>query len=87
MRDPTEVGTLSGGVMSPLSSPLQAGICFFRHPLPALLSPPLAGRFPSRLRAQEAYGLTVLHRYDTNGLGSTCPPATFMATHSQCKEE
>jgi len=76
-RDRTEVGTLSGGVMFPQSDPLQTGIRFFRLPLPARLSPPLTGRFPSRLRAWEAYGLTVLHRCDTNGLGSTCPPATL----------
>ena len=86
-RDQTEVGTLSGGAMPPLSSPLQAGIRFLRPPLPALLSPLLAGRLPSRLRTQEEYGLTVLRRCDTNGLGSTSPPATFMAAHSQYKGE
>lgn len=86
MRDQTEVGTLSGGVVPPLSDPLQTGIRFFRPPLPAHLSPSLAGRFPSCRGSLEMYGLTVLHRCDTNGLGSTSPPATCTATQTQCKE-
>ena len=51
MKDQTEVSSLSRGMMlpgaaQPLSGPLQTGVCFFRHPLPALLSAPLASCFP-----------------------------------------
>ena len=58
MKDQTEVGPLSRGVMlpeaQPLSLPLQKGLRFFRPPLPAVLSTSLTVRFPSR----ESYGLT-----------------------------
>jgi len=41
-RDQAEVCTVTGGMMfQPLSSPLQAGLRFFRHPMPALHRPPL----------------------------------------------
>ena len=59
MKDQTEVSSLSRGMMlpgmaQPLSSPLQTGLGFFRHPLPALLSAPLTSCFPM----WEQYGLT-----------------------------
>ena len=40
-----------------LSAPLQGGICFFQHPLPANLSATLASCFPQY--SEEVYGVTM----------------------------
>ncbi len=70
-----EVGSLSRGVMSqPLSGPLQAGLRFLPHPLPAAPSARLAAGLPSR----ENDGLTTLHRRNPRGLG---PASTPVAHH------
>jgi hypothetical protein len=70
-----EVGSLSRGVISqPLSGPLQAGLRFLPHPLPAAPSARLAAGLPSR----ENDGLTTLHRRNPRGLG---PASTPVAHH------
>src|SRR5580704_4358442 len=69
-EDQEEVCPLSRRVMSlPVSKPLQLGLCFLPHPLPALPS----ARFTARLPLREQYGLTVFRMYDRNGTGpSSC---------------
>ena len=49
-----------------LSFPLQKGLCFFRHPLPACVSAGLAASFPRR-NLRDAIGFTVFRIDDTNG--------------------
>jgi hypothetical protein len=66
---------LSCGVMlrwaQLLSAPLQHGLRFLHHPLPADPSASLAARFPMR----ETYGLTTFHISNpVSDLGPTCTP-------------
>ena len=76
-KDPSEVCSLSRQRMfHSVSAPLQHGIRFLRHPLPA---PPL-----SRLTAvlplfEERYGLTMFHVNDNDALGSLYPPEGLLA--------
>src|SRR5271154_2864783 len=66
MEDQGKVCPLSRRVMSPpVSKPLQLGLRFLPHPLPALPSARLTARLPSR----EQYGLTVFRMCDRNGIG------------------
>jgi len=55
-KDQGEVGPLSRRVMfQPVSRPLQSGIRFFPHPLPARLSFGLAAVLPPEGEAVRAY--------------------------------
>ena len=73
-RDHTEVGALSGGVrFTPLSIPLQDGICFFRVPLPVLPAASLAIRLPTQFCGWK-YGFTLFLPSDRSGLDLAYPP-------------
>ena len=75
--DQTEVCPLSRGVMSqPLSGPLQPGIRFLRHPLPAPSSAFLAVYLPAQ-KSWQRYGLTVFPACHTTEVGSAYPPVVF----------
>ena len=54
----------------PLSGPLQAGLRFLPHPVPAAPSARLAARFPLR----EGYGLTTFRPWNAGGLGRASAP-------------
>src|ERR1700754_4129234 len=72
--DPTEVCPLSRGVMSqPLSGPLQPGVRFFRHPIPAPPTAFLAVCLPAK-RPWQRYGLTAFPACHTTDLGSAYSP-------------
>src|SRR6202008_3861959 len=73
-EDQEVVCPLSRRVMSlPVSKPLQIGLCFLPHPLPALPSARFAARLPSR----EQYGLAVFRC--VTGMGQVPPhvPTAF----------
>src|SRR5271170_5207604 len=70
-RDGRPGGSLpafASGYVAPVSKPLQLGLCFLPHPLPARPSARLTARLPSR----EQYGLTVFRVCDRNGIGPSC---------------
>ena len=75
IQHPVEVCPLSRGVMlpteaQPLSNPLQAGLRFLHHPLPAVPSARLAARFPQRGELR-AYHVPLVYPH---GLGSSSTP-------------
>jgi len=71
MNDLPEVGPLSRGAkFERLSNPLQVGLRFLWHPLPAALSAHLAVRFPDG--ARRAY--YVSRKYPLNDLGPISTP-------------
>ena len=73
--DQTEVCPLSRGVMSqPLSDPLQTGLRFFRHPIPAQSSASLTVRLPVKLHWQP-YRLTTFPACHKTDVGSAYSPA------------
>jgi hypothetical protein len=75
--DQTEVCPLSRGVMSqPLSGPLQPGVRFLRHPLPAPSSAFLAVYLPAQKNWQR-YGLTVFPACHMTEVGSVYSPVVF----------
>lgn len=80
-----EVCSLSRRVMSqPVSRPLQPGIRFFHHPLPAPPSDRLTAHLPVAWRR---YGLTLFHINDKSGLGSAFPPVACCSRIPICKRD
>ena len=83
-EDPVEVSSLSRPVIlrlllpaQPVSGPLQVGVRFFHHPLPAGLWVCLAAFRPRLVRAEEPYGLTMFRLNDNDGLGAPYSPIAF----------
>ena len=60
-----------------LSAPLQNGLCFFQHPLPASLSAILASRLP-RI-TEEADGVSMFCFNDRADLAPAFTPAVWMS--------
>ena len=78
-RDQVEVGPLSRGVtFKPLSGPLQPGVRFLHHPLPAFPSAFLAIGLPTQFCGRE-YGLTQFHA-QRERLGPAFPPVALVST-------
>lgn len=66
----------------PLSIPLQAGFCFFPHPLPTTLSASLARDFPG---VQEHDWFPTFHRCTMHGLGSASPPVVLVSASEELR--
>src|SRR5579872_654300 len=67
-------------MLHPLSIPLQAGFCFFPHPLPTMLSVFLAKGFPG---VQGHDRFTTFHLSTTHGLGSASPPVIVVSASGE----
>jgi hypothetical protein len=80
MKDQADVCPLSWRVtLKPLSTRLQGGLRFFRHPVPAHQSVGLAARLP----VWEMYGVATFRLSDTGALGSAFPPAALVSVYPQ----
>jgi hypothetical protein len=81
-----EVSPLSRGVtFKPLSRPLQPGVRFFHHPLPAFPAAFLAIGLPTQFCGRK-YGLTQFHASNTNRLGPASSPTALCRRVSLQKE-
>ncbi len=73
-----EVGPLSRGAkLEPLSNPLQVGLRFLQHPLPAALSVCLTACFLIGLSMRELRAYYVPREYPMDGLGLASPPVVL----------
>lgn len=70
-----------------VSTPLQGGIRFFRHPLPAFSTVFLTVDLPCHTGQWRKYGLTEFHNRHKDGLGPAYSPMTQCQRAPRCKRD